>query len=116
MYEIDLSEITPTVAFPHLPENTKTFDEIGDIKIDQVVIGSCTNGHYKDLAEAAEIFKGKKVAKRVRAIVIPATQDIYLKAMAHEFYLEYYEIDFTAKQLDLMFSSMAPDGTEMWAK
>ena len=81
VYEIDLSEIQPTVAFPHLPENTKTFDEIGDIKIDQVVIGSCTNGHYKDLAEAAEIFKGKKVAKRVRAIVIPATQDIYLKAM-----------------------------------
>ncbi len=80
-YEIDLSEITPTVAFPHLPENTKTFDEIGEVKIDQVVIGSCTNGHYKDLAEAAEIFKGRKVAKNVRAIVIPATQDIYLKAM-----------------------------------
>ncbi len=81
IYEIDLSEIKSTVAFPHLPENTKTFDEIGDIKIDQVVIGSCTNGHYKDLAEAAEIFKGRKVAKRVRAIVIPATQDIYLKAV-----------------------------------
>ncbi len=80
-YEIDLSKITSTVAFPHLPENTKTFDEIGDIKIDQVVIGSCTNGHYKDLAEAAEIFKGRKVAKRVRAIVIPATQDIYMKAV-----------------------------------
>ena len=81
VYEIDLSEVKSTVAFPHLPENTKTFDEIGDVKIDQVVIGSCTNGHYKDLAEAAEIFKGKKVAKHVRAIVIPATQDIYLKAM-----------------------------------
>jgi len=80
-YEIDLSEIKPTVAFPHLPENTKTFDEIGEIAIDQVVIGSCTNGHYKDLKEAAEIFKGKKVAKRVRAIVIPATQDIYMQAM-----------------------------------
>ena len=83
-YEIDLSEIQPTVAFPHLPENTKTFDEIakmGEIKIDQVVIGSCTNGQYKDLAEAAEIFKGRKVAKNVRAIVIPATQDIYMKAM-----------------------------------
>ena len=80
-YEIDLSAITPTVAFPHLPENTRTFDQIGEIKIDQVVIGSCTNGHYKDLAEAAEILKGKKVAKRVRAIVIPATQDIYLKAI-----------------------------------
>ncbi len=80
-YEIDLSEIKSTVAFPHLPENTKTFDEIGEVKIDQVVIGSCTNGHYKDIAEAAEIFKGKKVAKNVRAIIIPATQDIYLKAM-----------------------------------
>ncbi len=81
VYDINLSQIQPTVAFPHLPENTKTFDEIGEIEIDQVVIGSCTNGHYKDLAEAAEIFKGKKVAKRVRAIIIPATQDIYLKAI-----------------------------------
>ena len=80
-YEIDLSEIKSTVAFPHLPENTKTFDEIGEVPIDQVVIGSCTNGHYKDLAEAAEIFKGRQVAKNVRAIVIPATQDIYLQAM-----------------------------------
>ncbi len=81
VYEIDLSQIKSTVAFPHLPENTKTFDEIGDIKIDQVVIGSCTNGFYKDLAEAAEILKGKKIAKHVRAIIIPATQDIYLQAM-----------------------------------
>ena len=81
VYEIDLSQIKSTVAFPHLPENTKTFDEIGDIKIDQVVIGSCTNGHYKDLEEASEILKGRKVAKNVRAIIIPATQDIYLKAM-----------------------------------
>ena len=80
-YEIDLSKIKSTVAFPHLPENTHTFDEIGDIKIDQVVIGSCTNGQYKDLLEAAEILRGKKVAKNVRAIVIPATQDIYLKAV-----------------------------------
>ena len=81
VYEIDLSTIKSTVSFPHLPENTRTFDEIGDVKIDQVVIGSCTNGHYKDLAEAAEILKGKKVAKNVRAIIIPATQDIYLRAM-----------------------------------
>ncbi len=80
-YEIDLSQIQSTVAFPHLPENTKTFDEIGEVKIDQVVIGSCTNGHYKDLAEAAEILKGRKVAKRVRAIVIPATQSIYMQAV-----------------------------------
>ena len=80
-YEIDLSTVKSTVAFPHLPENTKTIDEVGDVKIDQVVIGSCTNGHYKDLAEAAEIIKGKKVAKNIRAIIIPATQDIYLRAM-----------------------------------
>ncbi len=80
-YEIDLSTIKSTVAFPHLPENTKTIDKVGDVKIDQVVIGSCTNGHYKDLAEAAEILKGRKVAKNIRAIIIPATQDIYLRAM-----------------------------------
>ena len=80
-YEIDLSAIKSTVAFPFLPENTKTFDEIGEVKIDQVVIGSCTNGHYKDLEEAAMILKGKTVAKNVRAIIIPATQDIYLKAL-----------------------------------
>ena len=78
---IDLSTIKPTVSFPHLPENTKTFDEIGDVRIDQVVIGSCTNGHYKDLEEAASILKGKKIARHVRAIIIPATQDIYLKAL-----------------------------------
>lgn len=81
VYEIDLSEIRSTVAFPHLPENAKTFDEIGDVRIDQVVIGSCTNGHYKDLEEAASILKGKKIARHVRAIIIPATQDIYLKAL-----------------------------------
>ncbi len=81
VYEIDLSTIKSTVAFPHLPENTKTFDQIPDIKIDQVVIGSCTNGQYKDIEEAAMILKGKKVAKNVRAIIIPATQDIYLKAI-----------------------------------
>ena len=81
VYEIDLSTIKSTVAFPHLPENTRTFDEIGNITIDQVVIGSCTNGQYKDIEEAAMILKGKKIAKNVRAIIIPATQDIYLKAI-----------------------------------
>ncbi len=79
--DINLSEIEPTVSFPHLPENAKTFSEIGDIKIDQVVIGSCTNGRLEDLQEAAEIMKGKKCAKGVRVIVIPATQQIYLDAM-----------------------------------
>ena len=80
-YVIDLSEIKSTVAFPHLPGNTRTIDEVGDVKIDQVVIGSCTNGFYRDMEEAASILKGKKVAKNVRAIIIPATQSIYLKAM-----------------------------------
>ncbi len=80
-YTIDLSSLTPTVAFPHLPENTHTFDEIDDIKIDQVVIGSCTNGRIDDMRCAAEILKGRKVADGVRCIVIPATQKIYLQAM-----------------------------------
>lgn len=81
VYTINLSELEPVVAFPHLPENTKTFKEIDNIKIDQVVIGSCTNGRYEDLVAAAEIMKGKKVAKNVRAIVIPATPKIYLEAL-----------------------------------
>ena len=80
-YTIDLSQIKPTVAFPHLPENARTFDDIPDIKIDQVVIGSCTNGRIEDLRCAAEILKDKKIAKHVRCIVIPATQKIYLTAM-----------------------------------
>lgn len=78
---IDLSTLKSTVAFPHLPENTKTIDEAGDLKIDQVVIGSCTNGRLDDLRCAAEILKGKKVADGVRVIIIPATQQIYLDAM-----------------------------------
>ena len=78
---IDLSSVEPTVAFPHLPGNAKTFREIGDIKIDQVVIGSCTNGRLEDLIAAAEIMKGRKAAKNVRVIIIPATQRVYLEAM-----------------------------------
>ena len=80
-YTIDLSALRPTVAFPHLPENTKTIDDAGDISIDQVVIGSCTNGRISDLAVAAEIMNGKKVKDGLRVIVIPATQAIYLEAM-----------------------------------
>ena len=83
-YTIDLSTLRPTVAFPHLPENTHTIDEIhemDDIVIDQVVIGSCTNGRLDDLRCAAEILKGRKVKKGIRCIVIPATQKIYLQAM-----------------------------------
>ena len=86
---IDLSQLKPTVAFPHLPENTKTIDEVGDVKIDQVVIGSCTNGRLSDMRAAAEILKGKKVAKDVRCIVIPATQSIY-KECIKEGYLDVF--------------------------
>lgn len=79
--DIDLSEIEPTVACPHLPENTKNASELSDIKIDQVVIGSCTNGRISDLKAAADILKGKHIAKGIRCIVIPATQKIYKEAM-----------------------------------
>lgn len=78
---IDLSTLRPTVAFPHLPENTHTIDEIDKIEIDQVVIGSCTNGRMEDMRTAAEIMKGHKVADGVRVIVIPATQNIYLQCI-----------------------------------
>lgn len=80
-YTIDLSTLEPTAAFPHLPENTKTIKESGEVKIDQVVIGSCTNGRISDLRAAAEVLSGHKVAEGIRAIVIPATQAIYLQAM-----------------------------------
>ena len=76
-YEIDLSAIAPMVAFPHLPENAKPVSEAGDVKIDQVVIGSCTNGRLSDMAEAAAVFKGHRVHPDVRTIIIPATQSIY---------------------------------------
>lgn len=81
-YTIDLSKLEPTVAFPHLPKNTKTMNEISqEIVIDQAVIGSCTNGRIEDLRTAAEILKGRKVKKGVRCIIIPATQSVYLQAM-----------------------------------
>ena len=81
--EVDMSKLQPTVAFPHLPENTRTPEAWGEVKIDQVVIGSCTNGHISDLRIAADILRGKKVAKGVRCIVIPATNTIWKQAM-HE--------------------------------
>ncbi len=81
VYEIKLDELRPTVAFPHLPDNTRTIDEVGNVKIDQVVIGSCTNGRIEDLRAAAALLKGRKVQKGIRTIVFPATQKIYLQAM-----------------------------------
>ena len=81
VYEIDLSELRPTVSFPHLPDNTRTIDNTGEVKIDQVVIGSCTNGRISDLRVARDILKGKKVNKQIRCIVIPGTQKIYLQAL-----------------------------------
>jgi 3-isopropylmalate/(R)-2-methylmalate dehydratase large subunit len=81
VYEIDLSRIRPTVACPHLPSNTRPAAELGDVALDQVVIGSCTNGRLEDLRLAAAILKGKRVAPGVRTIVIPGTQEIYLQAL-----------------------------------
>ena len=79
--EINLSELEPTIAFPHLPENTRTIGETGEVKIDQVVIGSCSNGRISDIRVAAEVMKGRKIAPGIRAIVIPATQEVYLTAL-----------------------------------
>ncbi|MDI3507919.1 MAG: 3-isopropylmalate/(R)-2-methylmalate dehydratase large subunit [Clostridiales bacterium] len=81
VYDIDLSQVKPTVAFPHLPSNARTIDEVGDVPLDQVVIGSCTNGRIEDLRVAASILKGHKVHPNVRLIVFPATQAIYLQAL-----------------------------------
>ena len=81
VYEIDLSAIKSTIAFPHLPSNTRPIDEVGKVKIDQVVIGSCTNGRISDLRQAAAVLKGKKVAPWVRALIFPATQKIWKQAM-----------------------------------
>ncbi len=79
--EIDLSALRPTVSMPHLPENTRVIDEVSGVKIDQSVIGSCTNGRMEDMRIAAEILKGRKVAKDVRCIVIPATQSVFLQCV-----------------------------------
>lgn len=81
VFEIDLAAVQPTVALPHLPENTKTVAELGELPIDQVVIGSCTNGRLQDMAQAAQILKGKKVAPGLRVIIIPATQQVYKQCL-----------------------------------
>ena len=77
MYEIDAADIPPTVAFPHLPSNTRPVAEARDIVIDQAVIGSCTNGRIEDMRQAAAVLKGRKVNPNVRCIIIPATQQVY---------------------------------------
>jgi 3-isopropylmalate/(R)-2-methylmalate dehydratase large subunit len=79
--EYDVAQLEPQVAFPHLPSNVKPVSQAGDIKIDQVVIGSCTNGRLGDLRLAAKVLKGRKVADSVRCIVIPGTQQVYLEAL-----------------------------------
>ncbi len=87
--EIDLSKLKPTVAFPHLPSNAHAADERSDIPIDQVVIGSCTNGRISDMEAAYRILKGRHVAKGVRAIIIPATQQVYLEALQRGYIEEF---------------------------
>lgn len=79
--EIDVEKLEPVIAFPHLPENTRPISKVGNVEIQQVVIGSCTNGRIEDLRQAAEVFKGKKVHKNVRCIIFPGTQAIYKQAM-----------------------------------
>ncbi|MDP2647061.1 MAG: 3-isopropylmalate dehydratase large subunit [Desulfobacterales bacterium] len=79
--EYDVGDIEPQVAFPHLPENTKGISQVGHIPIDQVVVGSCTNGRLEDLQTAAAVLKGKKIAKGLRLIIIPATKQVYRSAM-----------------------------------
>ncbi|RTZ96077.1 MAG: 3-isopropylmalate dehydratase large subunit [Deltaproteobacteria bacterium] len=81
--DIDVSQLEPQVAFPHLPSNTRGISDVGDVIIDQAIIGSCTNGRISDLRISAEVLKGNRIAKNVRLIVIPATQQIYRQAM-HE--------------------------------
>ena len=81
VYETDCSPLEPVVAFPHLPENTRPISEVGDIPIDQVIIGACTNGWLEDLRRAAQVLKGRKVAKYVRCIVLPGSYAIYLEAI-----------------------------------
>lgn len=88
---VDLSTLVPTVAFPHLPDNTKTIDQVGDIKIDQVVIGSCTNGRIDDMKVAADILRGQKVSRDVRTIIIPATQEIYLECVARGYVTDFIQ-------------------------
>jgi 3-isopropylmalate/(R)-2-methylmalate dehydratase large subunit len=78
---VDLAALEPVVAFPHLPENTKPLSQVGNVPVDQVVVGSCTNGRIEDLRGAAEVLRGRKVHDGVRMIVFPATQEIYLQAM-----------------------------------
>ena len=81
VYDINLSELKPTVSFPHLPENTRTIDNVGDVPIQQVVIGSCTNGRIEDMAAAAAVLKGRKVHPDVRCIIMPATQQVYRESI-----------------------------------
>jgi len=86
IYNVNVSEIEPLVALPHLPENVKPVSQVNNIKIDQVVIGSCTNGRLEDMAEAAAVLKGRKVAKNVRCIIIPATQEIWKESMKRGYF------------------------------
>lgn len=94
VYTIDMSALRPTIAFPHLPENTRAVDDVGDVKIDQVVIGSCTNGRLSDLRIAAGIIRGKHIAKGVRGIVFPGTQKIFLQALKEGLIEDFVESGF----------------------
>ncbi|MBO4236008.1 MAG: 3-isopropylmalate dehydratase large subunit [Firmicutes bacterium] len=94
IYDIDLSEIVPTVSFPHLPDNTRTFTDIPKIEIDQVVIGSCTNGRFSDMKAAWEIIKGRHIAKGIRAILIPATMQVYKECLQKGYIEDFIDAGF----------------------
>jgi 3-isopropylmalate/(R)-2-methylmalate dehydratase large subunit len=89
--EYDVSQLEPQVAFPHLPSNVKPISRVGEVKIDQVVIGSCTNGRLSDLQLAAEVMRGKRVHSKVRCIIIPGSQDVYLQALRRGLIEEFIE-------------------------
>ena len=82
VYEWDVSSLEPQVSFPHLPSNTRPLSQVGNVRIDQAVIGSCTNGRLGDLRQAAEVLRGRRVHPNVRCIILPGTQDVYLQAIA----------------------------------
>ena len=102
VYEIDLSKLRPTIAFPHLPENTKTVDEAKGLEMDQVVIGSCTNGRISDMRIAAQVLKGKKINPNIRAIILPGTQKVWLQCVEEGLAKIFVEAGLLYSQLQLV--------------
>ncbi len=92
-YTFDMADIEPQVAFPHLPSNTRPISQVGEVSVDQVVIGSCTNGRIEDLRMAAQLMEGRKIHPRVRCIIIPGTQQVWLQAMKEGLFETFVKAD-----------------------